>query len=155
MPTAKPRITITLTENQHRLLRGLSQLSGQSMSSYVSEFLAVAEPTLERMAGTLQRIKQVDEQRRQQIVKQLEEAQTAFEPLMHAAVEHGDLFFDMMEEAATGVPPARGSARTERTVDAATPHANRGVTTQRPATRKPASGKAPIRFRAVKKTVKN
>jgi hypothetical protein len=58
MATSKPRITITLTEEQHALLRRISAAGGQSMSSVVSEFMLAAQPALEHMAVALQRIKQ-------------------------------------------------------------------------------------------------
>ena len=58
MPTSKPRITITLTEEQHAILRRISAAGGQSMSSVVSEFMLTAQPALERMAVTLQQLKQ-------------------------------------------------------------------------------------------------
>lgn len=129
MATNKPRITVTLTPSQHRILKALSGYTGQSMSAYVSEMLAVSEPTLERMAATFQRLKQASDLRKQAIVAQLEEAQAVFEPLAMSAVEQSDLFLMRLEEAATGAPPARPvDGRTGRTGDAASPLTNRGVT---------------------------
>ncbi|HET7060708.1 MAG TPA: hypothetical protein VFI43_00855 [Nitrosospira sp.] len=58
MPTSKPRITITLTEYQHAILRRISESSGRSMSGVISEFMLAAQPTLERMAHTFQQLKQ-------------------------------------------------------------------------------------------------
>lgn len=58
MPTSKPRITVTLTEDQHAILRRISDAGGRSMSGVISEFMVVAQPTLERMADAFQQLKQ-------------------------------------------------------------------------------------------------
>lgn len=141
MATKRPRITVTLTESQHRVLKALSDYSGQSMSGYIAEFLSAAEPTLERMAATFQRIKQANDQRRQQIVSQLEEAQSVFEPIAMNVLDQADLFLGRIEAAATGAPPAR-DVRTERTSALNTPPTNRGVTPLFGKTPKPAPRKA-------------
>lgn len=147
MATNKPRITVTLTSSQHRILKALSGYTGQSMSAYVSEMLAVSEPTLERMAATFQRIKQASDLRKQEIIAQLEEAQAVFEPLAMAAVEQSDLFLARLDEAATGAPPASPKrsldGRTERTGAATSPPTNRGVTPLHEKPSKPAPRKAP------------
>ena len=71
MPTSKPRITITLTEEQHAILRRISGASGQSMSSVISEFMLTAQPALERMAVALQRLKQERDADRQLVADML------------------------------------------------------------------------------------
>lgn len=153
MATTKPRITVTLTESQHRILKALSGYTGQSMSAYVSEMLAVSEPTLERMAATFQRIKQASDLRKQEIVAQLADAQAVFEPLAMAAVEQSDLFLSRFEQAATGAPPAAparsADGRTERTGAAKSPPTNRGVTPLHGKPAKPASSKAPKPAKAI------
>ena len=58
MPTSKPRITVTLTEYQHAILRKISDSGGLSMSSVISEFMVAAQPTLEKMADAFQQLKQ-------------------------------------------------------------------------------------------------
>jgi hypothetical protein len=73
MPTSKPRITITLTEEQHAILRRISAAGGQSMSSVISEFMLTAQPALERMAVALQRIKQERDADRQLVADMLSE----------------------------------------------------------------------------------
>ncbi len=73
MPTSKPRITITLTEEQHAILRRISAAGGQSMSSVISEFMLTAQPALERMAVALQRLKQDRDADRQLVAELLSE----------------------------------------------------------------------------------
>ena len=65
MATGKPRITITLDEANYRVLKAISECSGQPMSKFVAELLDGARPTLERMAVTFQKIKQAQDQERE------------------------------------------------------------------------------------------
>lgn len=53
MPTAKPRITITLTDKQHAVLSSLAGLQKVSMSSIVVDLLETTIPVLERLSGIL------------------------------------------------------------------------------------------------------
>lgn len=53
MPTAKPRITVTLTEQQHAVLSSLAGLQKVSMSSIIVDLLDTTLPVLERLAGVL------------------------------------------------------------------------------------------------------
>jgi hypothetical protein len=73
MPTSKPRITVTLTEEQHAILRKISAAGGQSMSGTISEFMLMAQPALERMAVALQQVKQDTDADRQRIADVLSE----------------------------------------------------------------------------------
>ena len=52
MATTKPRITITLNDTSYAVLKAISECSGQPMSTFVTEMLDSARPTLERMAAT-------------------------------------------------------------------------------------------------------
>ncbi|PTR16277.1 MULTISPECIES: hypothetical protein [unclassified Nitrosospira] len=73
MPTSKPRITVTLTEEQHAILRKISAASGQSMSGVISEFMLMAQPALERMAVSFQQLKQDLDADRQRVADVLSE----------------------------------------------------------------------------------
>ena len=42
MATTKPRITVTLTERQHEVLRTISDCGGQPMSRFISELLELS-----------------------------------------------------------------------------------------------------------------
>jgi len=125
MATTKPRITITLTERQHAVLRSLSKSSGQSMSAYVVEFLEVALPTLERMAATMQAVSQARETDIQRVRDQLDEAQRVFEPLAMAVVGQADMFLGKVEQAATG---GRRGPADAGAAGSSSPRTNRGVT---------------------------
>lgn len=153
MATTKPRITITLTERQHEILRSLSGSSGQSMSSYVVEFLDMALPTLERMAVAMQAISQSKDAQIGRIRKQLDEAQAVLEPLAALAVSQSDLFWGRIQEAAqpgpeTGFVPAPGLAAQR----SQSPPTNRGVTPTpvKPVKPKPRAASSGVRTRSPK-----
>lgn len=59
MPTANPRITITLRPELHAVLRKLSELTGNSQSAFVSELLEASMPIFERMAQTLAKVEEL------------------------------------------------------------------------------------------------
>ena len=73
MATTKPRITVTLTHRQHELLKAISDATGSSMSAYVSDLLESCEPVLERMATTMQKLRQLNTQRKASVVAALDE----------------------------------------------------------------------------------
>lgn len=153
MATTKPRITITLTERQHAVLRSLSKSSGQSMSAYVVEFLELALPTLERMAATMQAVASARESDIQRVRDQLDEAQRVFEPLAMAVVAQADMFLGRVEEAAqagpeTGARPAPGQTAKRRQ----SPPTNRGVTPTpaKPSKPKPGAASSGVRGRSPK-----
>ena len=58
MPTLKPRITITLTDEQHATLQALAQLQGVSMSSIVVDLVDTTLPVLQRLVSVLQNASQ-------------------------------------------------------------------------------------------------
>ena len=87
MPTSKPRITITLTDHQHALLRRISDAGGQSMSGIVSEFMVVAEPALERMAAAFQQLRQDRESDHQRIIEMFSELRSGHENSMPSSLK--------------------------------------------------------------------
>ncbi len=142
MPTIKPRITITLTERQHAVLRSLSKSSGQSMSAFVVEFLELALPTLERMAVTMQAISETRAADIARVRDQLDEAQRVFEPLAMATVAQADLFLGKVHDAALG------GLHDPDSPDALTPLTNRGVTPPGEVRSKSSNGAASSGFRS-------
>jgi uncharacterized protein (DUF1778 family) len=136
MATTKPRITITLTTRQHEVLKSIGAASGQSMSGFVVDILEMALPTLERLAATLQHVRRAHDQDVQRIRDQLEEAQSAFEPIALAAVGQADLFLGRIGAAfGDGGLPAAPKA-------AVPPPTNRGVTPPHEKPLKPSPGAA-------------
>lgn len=141
MSTSKPRITVTLTDRQHEVLRSISVSSGQSMSSLLGEVIETTLPVFERMAVTFQHIKRAREEERAKIAKTLDEAQDAFEPIAASLVGQFDMFMGRLESgiASTAAEPrgAGGALPQPKT-----PPTNRGVTPSRAKPSKPNNGKA-------------
>ena len=65
MATTKPRITISLEEQDYAVLKRLYTLNGVPMSRTVSELVAMLTPVLGRMADNLEAVAKADEETRQ------------------------------------------------------------------------------------------
>lgn len=118
MATTKPRITVTLNQEQYQVLQTISAASGQSMSGVLVEFIQAALPTFERMAATFVRAKQAVQVDRARVTQALDEAQAALEPLALAAIDQFDLF-------ATALDGAIAPAASPRAAQAAAPDRGR------------------------------
>lgn len=142
MATKKPRITITLSERQHDVLRAITQATGGSMSSVLVEVLEMSMPTFERMAVTFQRLRVARNLERDKVLGALEEAQNAIEPIALMAVGQADLFLARVEALAD-----RPSRSEERSASSRPPPTNRGVTPLPQKPLKPSTGAAsrPVR----------
>ena len=90
MPTENPRITITLTPSTHSLLRELSSLTGNSMSSTVGELLSGNEPVFERIVTVLRAAQEVQREGKQSMLDALNQAQGRIEKQLGLALEAMD-----------------------------------------------------------------
>ena len=125
MATTKPRITVTLSQRQHDILRDISECGGQSMSAFISEILEQSLPVLERMAESFRKIKAAQDEHKKRISDDLDQAQAEIEPVLDQVLGQFDLFMTRLEKAAgAGAEqrPADGAAASQ------TPVTNRGVT---------------------------
>lgn len=141
MPTTKPRITITLSDHQHEVLQGLSNLQGQSMSAIVVELLDTSMPVLERLQTILSAAAAAPQAVLEQLKLSLEGAEASFigkqDEVMHqfdslvAAVGGGDEGAQSRASAPTtqAAPKARKTARP--------PSTNRGVRKSPKSTKSP------------------
>lgn len=158
MATSKPRITISLTNHQHDILKSIADSGGASMSGMLGEFIESAMPTFERMAATFQQLKKANDQERARMAEALGEVQSALEPIAMEAVGQWDLFLGQNEREKSG---AGGRSRTkeEPTGGAALlPPTNRGVTPSKPMPSKASGSKASgpvLKKEVLKKVVKN
>ena len=153
-----PRITITLTSEQHELYKALSKYTGKPMSSFLAELLETASPVLERTAAVFQRFHEQQEQQRQAISKQFEQVQDSLEPLVINALDQYDMFLngiatkkaeDEERTAARFIEPQPASLASA--FDAPTPYTNRGDTPLSNVTPKPARNKASSPIKSKKK----
>lgn len=127
MATTKPRITVTLSQRQHDVLRVISECGGQSMSAFVSEILEQSLPVLERMAESFRKIKAAQDEQKKRIADELDQAQAEVEPVLEQVLGQFDLFMTKIERAAGGAPEARSDTAAPRAARS-TPVTNRGVT---------------------------
>ena len=100
MPTAKPRIQVTVTESQYQLLKRLAQLQDRSMSAVLSELFDQIEPVYERVAVVLQAALRAQDSMKQGLIAATESAEAELAPMLAQAM--GQL--DMLVHA-TEVPP--------------------------------------------------
>lgn len=133
MATMKPRITVTLSQRQHDVLRSISDNSGQSMSTFVNELLEQSLPVLERMAETFRKIKAAQDEQKKRIVEELDQAQAEVEPVLDQVLGQFDLFMTKIEQAAgAATTDARERAGVAASAAHSTPVTNRGVTPSPP-----------------------
>lgn len=129
MATTKPRITVTLTQRQHDVLRVISECGGSSMSAFISEILEQSLPVLERMAESFRKIKAAQDEQKKRIIADLDHAQAEVEPVLEQVLGQFDLFMSRVERAAGAAAADSARSAAAAAVDAApTPVTNRGVT---------------------------
>ena len=128
MATTKPRITVTLTQRQHDVLRVISDCGGQPMSAFISDMLEQALPVLERMAESFRKIKAAQDEQKKRIVEELEQAQAEVEPVLEQVLGQFDLFMAKIEQAAGAAPAGSEATPAAAPAAASTPATNRGVT---------------------------
>lgn len=141
MATTKPRITVTLTQRQHDVLKAISEYGGQSMSAFVSEILEQSLPVLERMAESFRKIKAAQDEQKKRIATELDQAQSAVEPMLDQVIGQFDLFMARIEEAAGADDGGKRSAAAAAPAAVLTPATNRGVTPKAGRGRKSPPGK--------------
>ena len=146
MATTKPRITITLNDKSYAVLKAISECSGQPMSTFVTEMLDSARPTLERMATTFQKIKRAQDAERARFLERVDDAQSAIEPVVMATLGQFDLFLGQIENA-VGIRAVTDASAASTGIDimppaAKSPPTNRGDTPTRAHASKPKQGKA-------------
>ena len=112
MPTAKPRITITLEPRNHEILSRLSAAGGESMSSLVSQFLELALPSMERLVVVLEQARAAPEEARAGLAAAIERADRTLLPALTAAVDQRDMFLDSLDVA--GRPPGPAAQRPDQ-----------------------------------------
>lgn len=141
MATTKPRITITLTKRQHEVLRSISESSGKPMSAFLMELIDGSMPMLERMAVAFQKIHAAQTAERKRYAAELEETQSALEPIVQQVVGQFDLFMSKVESRAGAVTDAAPAAPARRTAARSSPLTNRGATPPKGKGRKPLQDK--------------
>jgi hypothetical protein len=123
MPTAKPRITITLTDHQHAVLSALSQLQKASMSSIIVDLIDTTLPVLERLSVVLSNAASAPQSVLDEIRKSAELAESDVSSLQSSAYSALD---DLVSSSA-----GAGSASARTVPGDEPPTSNRGVRNSR------------------------
>lgn len=154
-----PRITITLSDHQHKLFKSISSYTGKPMSTSISELLEAAIPVLERSAAVFQRIHEQQQREKERITSELTQVQDALEPIAAQFLNQFDMFLGRIapekEQDAEGKgAPVHGACLPSAT-QPLTPHTNRGDTPPLGDTLKPAPSKALRSVKSAKVLKKN
>jgi uncharacterized protein (DUF1778 family) len=75
MPTAKPRIQVTLSEDVYVALREYSLVSGQSMSSFMAKVLTEAAPNIRLLTKIIEQAKGIQQEALSSFVSPLKEGE--------------------------------------------------------------------------------
>lgn len=104
MPTAKPRITITLHPGRYRLLNRLAEQQGQSMAAIVVDLLETVAPVLERVSVAIENAERAKGSVRENLARVAEETEAALQPHVDAVMGQIDMFVGQSK-----APAAEGS----------------------------------------------
>lgn len=118
MPTAKPRLMITLEPDRYELLKRMAASQGASMASIVVDLVETVAPVLERVLVAVETAQKAHSDVRDNLRRVAEEAEKATIPHLHAAMGQLDTLVSSIEQAGTQLPlavdvpasPARGGA---------------------------------------------
>ncbi len=116
MPTAKPRIQVSLTTSQYELISRLAKLQHRSRSAIVAEMWESIHPVLERVAVAMQAAARAQASAKASVEKSVALAEESLRPMVAQALGQLDLLtMDLEEHAveprADAAPEARGRAR--------------------------------------------
>lgn len=139
MPTVKPRITITLTDEQHSTLHALAQVQGVSMSSIVVDLVETTLPVLKRLATVLRNASEAPQAVLDGLRASLESAEGDMVGHGQAVSEQLDLLVQLSAGGAAGggLPAAvsEDSPPPAAPPDSRPPTSNRGVRNVPPVTK--------------------
>jgi len=125
MPTAKPRITITLSDEQHVTLQSLAQVQGVSMSSIVVDLLDTTLPVLQRLTEVLKNASEAPQAVLDGLKATLDDAEASMLGHGSAAMNQLDLLVRLSGgDAAGGAAPSEAPAASPK---GGPPTSNRGV----------------------------
>ena len=151
MPTPNPRITITLEPSTAAQLRRISDLTGNSQSSMVSELLTQSAPVFGRLITVLEAAEAAKTAAREEAAERLERAQTKMEKQLGLMLElMDDSVRPLIDHAEKVRRRARRPAPERELVSdqapagaCSTPLSNRGVRSDPKTCEKPATMRVP------------
>ncbi len=114
MATNKPRITVTLEEQDYAVLQRLSELQGGSMSRIVSELMSEVTPVLTKVVESLEIAKRAQADVKVNLKKVVDEAEQDLKPLADQVLNQFDMFNAELSRVAASMPANDGAARARR-----------------------------------------
>lgn len=135
MPTANPRLTVTLKPSTFAQLREVSRLTGNSQSALIGEILEQSEPVFARLIQLLSAAEQAKQEMKAKAAADLEGAQARIEKQMGLLLgEFDNMTGSLLQEVEAVRRRARRGAGGPRRAGAPaprgaspTPPSNRGV----------------------------
>jgi len=122
MPTAKPRITITLSDQQHATLAALAKFQKVSMSSIVVDLVETTLPVLERLCAVLENAAGAPQAVLDELKRSAEHAELDVVGMQQSVLSQLDLLV-----SASAVPGATAQAGVRGAAAIKPPTSNRGV----------------------------
>ena len=142
MPTANPRLMLTLTPDQYDLLSRLARVQGRSRAAVVMELLETVVPVFERVVVAAEAAQRAQVQATEGLRDSVQAAEAAILPHVSAAMGQLDLLVEEAVRSAGASPgPRKGTRRLAGaggTIGPSRPHGRSG--SPRPVTRGPGRG---------------
>ena len=104
MPSNKPRINLTVSQQRYDLLKRLAELQGRSMTAVVNEVLDQVEPVLERVVVVLEAASKAEDEARTGLKESAEKAERDLAPVIEQALSQFDMFLQEAQDQ-TGSDP--------------------------------------------------
>lgn len=134
MPTAKPRVNVSLDDDDYALLTAFAASQGVSRSSVLAELWKTAAPVMARVLKLVQEAQKAKESVKKGIFEAAVEAESKLQPLHREALLNLDMFEEAVKGAlleAAGCDEAAGDAHSAAADGAAQvgqpPSSNTGV----------------------------
>lgn len=97
MATDKPRITISLTQDQYDVIKRLSGLQGVPMARVVTDLVAEVAPVLEKVVEALSIAAKAQENVKVNLRRVVTEAEEDFRPIVAQVMNQLDMFAGQLE----------------------------------------------------------
>ena len=99
MPTAKPRVNVTMNQDDYDLLSAFAARQGVSRSEILVDLWQMAAPVMARVLKLLEEAERAKESVRDGIRQAAEEAELQMMPLAREALANLDLFEEAIRQA--------------------------------------------------------
>ena len=121
MATDKPRITISLTQDQYDVIKRLSTLQGVPMARVVTDLVAEVTPVLEKVVEALSIAARAQENVKVNLRRVVDQAEQDFRPIVSQVLNQFDMFADQLQTlvhvSGAEAGPTVGAAATDGGTD--------------------------------------